>query len=1320
MLKVTWKFSEIFKTEPGSNLTPPSSPLDSPPTPAFPPTTSHYISTFRPTSRRTNSLSPDKDRDPLSKLLRFLKTFYRELASRDHVTNIPWTPNLPPGTTCPAHFEPALQLVPFPSGAHRSGGQESGDPRDWIRLDQILSTVRTSDGALHEAPRRVVIEGGPCSGKTTLCLKILHSWATQKDWIGPSTQLALFVPLRELRGCSLAHYLSKELLPKVAGGSNSFLQVWKNLHLLEDRLLFVLDGYDEAVRVNGLESCKTGNLGGGRDALGDAVELLEGRLFPDCRIIITCSTGWSGEMSSFIQRRVLLHGLEMIHVEQLCTVYFGAQKKFDLNKFLDIMRELKPLSCWPLGWLLLCVLYEEEGRIPKDNLELHQDLFKCLIRRSLIDKGLLSISNTSTDLPGHCKKLLAEFGKLALSCIKEDRYLYIDSEIKAHCRSSSIDLTELGFLVRGLNFGKSQNQKRRLDYYSPIHKSFAEFLSAYYISSVVHYANILRRELEDLPGLSSGFNSNIDSSTVSILKFLMGLLGRKGHLVFNQFCPLDLSTRPLYMLLQAAGPSEANVTAVSKLVGASNGHWNSNVSKASAKEQIPLVHTSPLELEGWAWVLKNPACTLEALELVFQFDKGTDCESLLDMFFAALSANDSVKMVRISSLLGHEFSSAEIERLSVYVKTTLPKTKLNTFELVITCLEDSAHDRFQILVDALAESLEHAASSNLNKIVLDLNLGTSQVVQLCRALERAPQITVLHLPHLGCGRDGLRAISALIRQRPLLALNLTGSWGMRREEPQSSCAISAPSSSGISVGSGSGSSNVSSLQQIVKQTSVASSSSPKTSSSSYYFSSLPRGLGGYNSLGRPATLPRQPLTQISPDGYSTTDHKRNSDSVMFQRLFQPLPSCDSAIHSGSGFHDVFEALRDPGCKLKSLNVSKCLLSMEDSLCLGESIRKSHCLDALRLEGGTRLGEVIPVLLGLADNRSLQLLDLGSQRLVLDDGPTQIVLQALIKNSSLKLLSLEGWTFRIEDEASIPMFLTFLESTSVRDLDLSNCRLHVAIHHSNLLHLSRQEDIVQELLTSMPHLTCPSIVFLRLGTFQLSINEKLILRGPHLLPFLTGFTNLTDLDLSLDRTNINSNTIPLVIDDKSLLAFFQLLSTSFRKLQSLKLSNWRMSLDDYEKTLKQVGRYLKICSISYLKLNHIIVKDNSTKGTSLEHYFIQTVISSLNYLTWLSIMGVVLTPGQGSIIGKTIRDKYCGTLLEISVKNIPIESIKSIIHVLDHNGSHGNNKILVTFVGGPSCNLRIQRMLTSSKHYNGNHNVYLSANSGKLKKFTSIS
>lgn len=553
----------------------------------------------------------------------------------------------------------------------------------------------------------MVVEGGPGSGKTTLALRLLQSWASQEDWLGPSIQLALFVPLRELRGGSISQYLSKELLPKGAGGSNSFLQVWKNLHLLEDKLLFVLDGYDEAVRVYGLEGCKTTGTGvsGGKDALGDALDLLEGRLFPESRILLTCCPGWSQDIAGFVQRRVLLHGLDWQHVEKLTAAYFcGNKKKDHASRLLDTVCSsptvLRPLACWPLGWLLLCVLYEEDcGYIPTDTLDLHQALFKCLIRRSLMKRGdaLTMGMNATSDLPGHCKKLLAEFGKLALACIKEERFLYTDGEIRAHCRGGGLEVTELGFLMRGLNFSKSHAHKKRPDFYTPIHRSFAEFLAAYYISSVVHYANILRRELEDLPGLTGSSPGLLDTSTQLILRFLMGLLGRKGHLVFNQFSPLDIPTRTLFMLLQAAGPSEANVAAVSRLLGASTGGWATGLGRVNPgsgpKVPIPLVHTSPLELEGWASVLKSDACTLEALELVFQFDKGADCEELLDTFFAALSANDSVRLVRISSLLGHEFTATEVERLAVYVKTTMPKARLHTFELVITCLEDGAHDR---------------------------------------------------------------------------------------------------------------------------------------------------------------------------------------------------------------------------------------------------------------------------------------------------------------------------------------------------------------------------------------------------------------------------------------------------------------------------------------------------------------------------------------------------------------------------------------------------------------------------------------------------
>lgn len=553
---------------------------------------------------------------------------------------------------------------------------------------------------MYEAPRRVAVEGGPGSGKTTLCLRLLHCWACKDDWLGPQIQLALFVPLRELRGNSVAHYLSKELLPKAAGGSNSFLQVWKTLQQLEDRLLFVLDGYDEAIRIGGFEGSgkSTSNgVSGGRDALGDAIELLEGKLFPECRVLVTCCPGWSAEMNG-VQRRVLLNGLDWTHVETLVGTYFqGTKKQEHVTRLLASLNAsptvLRPLACWPLGWLLLCVLYEEDcGHLPVDTLDLHQAVFKCLIRRSLTKRG--DVLSCATDLPGHCKKLLAEFGKLALACVKEDRFMYTDGEIRAHCRGGTLEVTELGFLMRGLNFSKCHVQKKRSDCYTPIRRSFAEFLSAYYISSVVHYANILRRELEDLPGLSGSPNGVSDASTVLILRFLMGLLGRKGHLVFNQFSPLDVPTRTLFVLLQACGPSEANVAAVSRLLGASTGCWVSGVGRLNpGKVPIPIVHTAPLELEGWASVLRSEACSLEALELVFQFDKGADCEVLLDAFFAALAANDSVRLVRISSLLGHEFTTAEVERLAVYVKTTLPKPRLHTFELVITCLEDGIQER---------------------------------------------------------------------------------------------------------------------------------------------------------------------------------------------------------------------------------------------------------------------------------------------------------------------------------------------------------------------------------------------------------------------------------------------------------------------------------------------------------------------------------------------------------------------------------------------------------------------------------------------------
>ncbi|XP_076758568.1 uncharacterized protein LOC143427929 [Xylocopa sonorina] len=1217
-----------------------SSPVCCPPC-SPPPAPAAYISSARASSRRLGAGSgiggpPSPERDPLGRLLRFLKTFYRELGTRDPPYLPGWASPLPLGTLCPAHFQPHLQLLHKGEQEHRLEN---------IKPDQIFAPVRLSDGTVSEAPRRVAIEGGPGSGRTTLCLRLLHQWAIQGD--GPA--LAFIVPLRELRGSPVLNYLARELFPRTAAIGDAVAQVWRTLHLMEDRVLFILDGYDECV--------------GGRASLGDAVDLLEGRLFPDARILVTCSPNNSGVLSPLVQRRIHLAGLKWPHVERLCVAYFihndNAEKACEFLEALNVQPQtVKQLGQHPLGWIMLCCLYQDSGGLPTETSALVQAAVKCIVKRSL-DPPV----PYNEEIPGHCRKRLEDFGKLSLAALREGRCCYTEAELRA--RGGGIEVTRLGFLTKGLTFG----QRRKPDLYTPIHMAVAEFLAAYYLTSVAQYANILRRELEGLPS--------------GIISHLAGLLGPKTHLILNQLCPLEVPPRTVFSLLKAAGASDGNISAVCRLVGAGPGFGPA----PNERPPAPLVHTSPLELEGWARILESPACTLEALEVVFQVERGSD-PRYLDDFFEALAGNESVKLVRITSLLGQEFPADEAQKMAGHLKSVLGKKKLNDFELVITCLEEAAHDRLECVVNALCRGLSHASSS-LARLVLDMNLSGEQVSRVCDALRGCVQVQALHLPHLGCGCEGLASVAELLKERPLLALNLAGSWGAKNEDP---------SSSGISMGSGSGSGS-----------SGCASSTLGTLPLNRCYSSLPRGaLAAYGSLTRPATLPRLPLglglgpapatgngplPQNDRDRDSNGSSKRNSDSVLCHRLplLHPLPTCDVSSHQGTGFHEIFNAIREPNCKLRSLNVSKCLLGGLDAGCLGETIRRARNLDALRAAGASRPADVMPLVLALTEAPCLQLLDLASPRLALDDHPSRLLCHALARNTTLKLLSLEGWTFRIEESDSLSVFSELLRYTSVRELSLCNARLHLAVHEGPLARLGRRDDAGAELLRAAPPPACPAIVFLRLAGFQVTVNDRLALRGPLLLPFLAGFTALSELDLSLDKSTIGGSSGSLLfIDDKILQQFFACLSSHFRNLQSLRINFWRITLEDSEKTMRQIAKYLKLCNLSFLKANGLIVTD-SAKKVQMEHVFVQTVLTHLQYLTWLCLDGVDLTEVQASSIGKCVRDRFPGTSLEISAKDVHVKSVKALVAAIEEGG-----RAEVVYTGGSNCRLKITKVQKNGK------------------------
>lgn len=157
-------------------------------------------------------------------------------------------------------------------------------------------------------------------------------------------------------------------------------------------------------------------------------------------------------------------------------------------------------------------------------------------------------------------------------------------------------------------------------------------------------------------------------------------------------------------------------------------------------------------------------------------------------------------------------------------------------------------------------------------------------------------------------------------------------------------------------------------------------------------------------MGRSATLPRQPIEPPAD--------KRSSDSVV-SRTWYPTPACDGGPHNSGTLHDLLLAARENYSKLHQLDLSKAQLSLEDSMCLGETIRLSTSLHSLKLEGASRLSEILPAIIGAGESPCLQMISLGSPRLALEDGAITMAARSLSSCPTLRLLSIEGWSFRIE-------------------------------------------------------------------------------------------------------------------------------------------------------------------------------------------------------------------------------------------------------------------------------------------------------------------
>ncbi|XP_068234832.1 uncharacterized protein [Palaemon carinicauda] len=326
----------------------------------------------------------------------------------------------------------------------------------------------------------------------------------------------------------------------------------------------------------------------------------------------------------------------------------------------------------------------------------------------------------------------------------------------------------------------------------------------------------------------------------------------------------------------------------------------------------------------------------------------------------------------------------------------------------------------------------------------------------------------------------------------------------------------------------------------------------------------------------------------------------------------PLPLCNDREHR-SVFHDLFSALPESSVKSLTLDYPCLYLSTLDLVCLGDAIRKTKCLDTLKLQNLKNAKKYIPVVLGLGQCQSLTSVTLESKSVIITDASFTLACLALRNNTTLKKLSLAQWEFIIENKKlATRYFKDLMSNWKVNDLNLANCSIDIG---------GSRMAIAPALFTPLlllpihgPTHNWSSIKSLWLPHVKLKEQLGLERRGHLLLPVLRHCPNLTVLDLSASSNHITS------LDDGATRKFFQLLGTNFRKLKELTLCNWEFRFKNYEETCVDIGQLVRSCTeLRTLVLDKVSeVRSGLSVRTQCRATLLHQLINNLPRLSELSL------------------------------------------------------------------------------------------------------
>ena len=338
-----------------------------------------------------------------------------------------------------------------------------------IELKKAFDKV-VSESGNEVGPLKMLVNGAPGIGKTTLSRKVSQMWA--KGEFLKEYWLVLLLHLRESA-------ISKaKAVDDLFYHEDSDLQCDVVKFVKErsgDGVLIIFDGFDELCSYERSE-----------DSL--FLHIIEGKILPKCATVVTSRPYASRSLLNLsIHRHIEILGFSNEQIESCIE-----QKVKDHVKAKELCMELKDrldiasICQIPLNCSIMLYVYEQEGySLPRTLTEMYE-LFilhslKRFIRRTKNSRAADRLSYLNK-LPAPSKDDFNSLCNLAFKGLEEDKLVFKGDEVEEYFPDNyqelDVDLPVLDLMTSA----KSYSSRGAQDTYSFLHLTIQEFLAAYWVA----------------------------------------------------------------------------------------------------------------------------------------------------------------------------------------------------------------------------------------------------------------------------------------------------------------------------------------------------------------------------------------------------------------------------------------------------------------------------------------------------------------------------------------------------------------------------------------------------------------------------------------------------------------------------------------------------------------------------------------------------------------------------------------------------------------------------------------------------------------------